>query len=503
MSADDVDDSSSKASKDPEQQEGSVSPSNHRKLLVRGSSLYTNNSDNEGLDAPPRTTVFESAGDLLNPPLPPKEFLLDPGARPRTIFHDRVYHPEDIPPPPTKRQRTLMRSRPSSNSIKTVPNQNPHDMQNISSGQSSEPGNMRIEEKIARAYHKDMAWRKVLVRLEPDAHNNIIVRRMFANAYGWPVVKHMCDTHFGYTAAATTADEDESTKDRAKQEDVPATKQGEEVKEQTEQPDLEKNEPERPASADSLPNKEDHEIDALHQRQRNIQAAQSRQPVSSRKAQPRDARSPSELRESRDQISDLVSTVSAQGEPVQNYSSMHSGTAALHRLARQDSARWSDRFFDSEEEEEDDEGQINEELARAYDRGLGPQNLSASPRSTKSSKRADSKRGSVGPGAGILVGSEGTSGLVAEPELLESRRSSLRNSVGVSDPQTEPHLLSSTTTSVGLGMNVSHVVDEVNEDDGEGIAEQVARRRTHSSGARDEHNLPRRPKQGERKDSVD
>jgi hypothetical protein len=56
---------------------------------------------------------------------------------------------------------------------------------------------MRVEEKIARAYHRDLSWRKVLVCLEPDAHNNMMVRRMFANAYGWPVVKHLCDTHFG------------------------------------------------------------------------------------------------------------------------------------------------------------------------------------------------------------------------------------------------------------------------------------------------------------------
>jgi hypothetical protein len=41
-----------------------------------------------------------------------------------------------------------------------------------------------------------MTWRKVLVKLEPDAHNNIIVRRMFANAYGWPVIEHLVREHF-------------------------------------------------------------------------------------------------------------------------------------------------------------------------------------------------------------------------------------------------------------------------------------------------------------------
>jgi hypothetical protein len=43
-----------------------------------------------------------------------------------------------------------------------------------------------------------MTWRKVLVKLEPDAHNNIIVRRMFPNAYGWPVVEHLVREHFSH-----------------------------------------------------------------------------------------------------------------------------------------------------------------------------------------------------------------------------------------------------------------------------------------------------------------
>lgn len=72
-------------------------------------------------------------------------------------------------------------------------------------------GTMKVEEKIARAYHRDLSWRKVLVRLEPDAHNNIVVRRMFANAYGWPVVKHLVDTHFGATYEAMTADDAEGS----------------------------------------------------------------------------------------------------------------------------------------------------------------------------------------------------------------------------------------------------------------------------------------------------
>lgn len=196
--------------------------------------------------APPRTTFFESAGDIIKPPLPPVEFLIDPSSRPRTIFHDRVYHPEDIPPPPLKRRPTssMLRRRSSlktspptpgvnhtdsSLSAKdyddtrhTNPDKSPHEVVDGSA--------MKVEEKIARAYHRDLSWRKVLVRLEPDAHNNMIVRRMFANAYGWPVIKHLCDTHFGDSDAAHTRDEDESNAERAKGVNEAPDKEGGETK---------------------------------------------------------------------------------------------------------------------------------------------------------------------------------------------------------------------------------------------------------------------------------
>lgn len=75
---------------------------------------------------------------------------------------------------------------------------------------------MKVEEKIARAYHRDMPWRKVLVRLEPDAHNNIIVRRPFTNAYGWAVIKHLVDTHFAHSNMVELADtQQRDTTDRA------------------------------------------------------------------------------------------------------------------------------------------------------------------------------------------------------------------------------------------------------------------------------------------------
>ncbi|KAK5104964.1 hypothetical protein LTS08_001237 [Lithohypha guttulata] len=485
-------------SEDSGSQDGhSSAPGDHRKLLVRGSSLYTNGSDNDNLDAPPRTTVFESAGDLLNPPLPPKEYLLNPEARPRTIFHDRVYHPDDIPPPPTKRQRTSMRSRPSWGDINAVPNQASDDLEKISTGKNVDQAGMRIEEKIAREYHKGMAWRKVLVRLEPDAHNNIIVRRMFANAYGWPVVKHMCDTHFGYTAAATTRDEDEAPIERAQPKDIPVGESGEEVRDQTQKPvqkdDNHDERPRRATTAESPPTKEDHEIDTLHMRQKHIRARQAVNP------QPRTA---SERGESRDQVSDLVSEVSAQGVPVQGHNSMHSGTAALNRLMRQDSARWSDRFFDSEpeDENEDDEAELNSELQQAYDRGQR-RPLTASPASTRSSKKGQHTHSSLGKEASLLD-DDASAGLVAEPEEIDMSKMSMQDRLCAIDTQSSPDSRVLSPTGLGLGRNQQTIAEDMHErpmSPSGGITEQVSRARTQSGGQAQSV----RPGLGESKQTLD
>lgn len=55
------------------------------------------------------------------------------------------------------------------------------------------------------------------MRLEPDAHNNMVVRRMFANAYGWPVIKHLTDTHFADTFEARTSDQIEAGIEQSKE----------------------------------------------------------------------------------------------------------------------------------------------------------------------------------------------------------------------------------------------------------------------------------------------
>ena len=237
---------------------------------------------------PPRTSIFESAGDILNPPLPSKEFILHPGSRPRTIFHDRIYHPEDIPPPRIKKRSGLKRSF-SSESKNSSSDTNLNSHQNNNGSNSG----MKVEEKIARAYHRDLSWRKVLVRLEPDAHNNICVRRMFSNAYGWPVVKHLVDTHFADNFAANTADSQEPNDERAKPMEENVGPQGEELQMQSKLAEVK--------------------------------------------------RTDSEVREAKDHVPGLTSL---------EESSMSSNTGRP-RLTYHDSAQWDDKFFEGTDDESD------------------------------------------------------------------------------------------------------------------------------------------------------
>lgn len=262
----------------------SAAPSSSR--VTTGSEL---NDEQENMSAPPRTTIFESAGDLLNPKLPPMEFIIDPSKRPRTIFHDRVYHPTDIPPPPIKERSssplTLRRRTPTTTSSKTSqsetssPPAKPIEHKDTASSQQSQKSQppqtpkqttisvndeplptqlpsphtplgaatdevieldidssqMRVEEKIARAYHRGLSWRKVLVKLEPDAHNNIVVRRTFANAFGWPVIQHLVDAHFSDAATARCPDADEPNTERTKGVGLAPSVDGRETKETTAQ----------------------------------------------------------------------------------------------------------------------------------------------------------------------------------------------------------------------------------------------------------------------------
>ncbi|KAL8996065.1 MAG: hypothetical protein Q9169_004341 [Polycauliona sp. 2 TL-2023] len=266
-----------------------TSPANDRPGIARGFSVA---EDPNNVFAPPKTTVFESAGDILNPPLPSTDFIIDPESRPRTIFHDRVYHPDDIPPPPLKKRSGLSRSfsgEPRNGLTRSNTDYGPA----VSGTLQADTSSMKVEEKIARGYHHDLSWRKVLVRLEPDAHNNICVRRMFANAYGWPVVKHLVDTHFADTYAATTADVHETNAERAKPMKEAVGEHGEEV-----------------------------DLDPQHKVQRTE----------------------SEARESKDEVVELKSLAE---------SSMSSQTGVRQAISRQSSAQWDDAMFDVTDDEDE------------------------------------------------------------------------------------------------------------------------------------------------------
>lgn len=333
-----------------------------------------------GVPAPPRTTFFESAGDLLNPKLAPVEFLIDPSRRPRTIFHDRVYHPSDIPPPPYKKRTTgslAIRHR-SSNRDKTpsspqggaaastssspyqtpnlgvahqdsvsstrdyddTANQTAHSdqqrdqMMAVAEGDGDvviDSSSMKVEEKIARAYHRDLSWRKVLVKLEPDAHNNIIVRRAFSNAHGWPVVKHLCDAHFSDSVAARTRDELEEGGERARPVAQSPDKTGAETGTQE----------------DSIPRGE----------MRGGGGCSGEGKGKGAKQQPEHAhaRTASEALEARDEVPDLRLPGRARGNS--NLASRSSAAARpdYYSCDRSDSGAWSDRdFADSGDESEFD-----------------------------------------------------------------------------------------------------------------------------------------------------
>lgn len=127
----------------------------------------------------PKKSFLESAMSIIVPPLPDESFILDPSTRKPVIIHDRVYTEKDIPPMLSDAEDTYK------------------DSKNI----LLEPFTIRrkdksLEETIARRWHEGVSWRKVVVSLKPDAHNNILVRRRFTNAYGWPVTDHLIESHF-------------------------------------------------------------------------------------------------------------------------------------------------------------------------------------------------------------------------------------------------------------------------------------------------------------------
>ena len=122
----------------------------------------------------PKSSVITSLKKVILPPSPSTKYINDPKSRYDVILHDKIYTPDMIP-----KKHTLL----SKNVIISQLEQNKR--------------HRYFEEKIARRWHQGMSWRKVLVYLQPDAHNNMVVRRRFSNAYGWQVIDHLVEEHFG------------------------------------------------------------------------------------------------------------------------------------------------------------------------------------------------------------------------------------------------------------------------------------------------------------------
>lgn len=131
----------------------------------------------------PKATFLETAASILLPPGPTDTFIVKPNSRYYPIIHDKMYSDIDIPEPNSKDETTLLRN---TNIF----------MQTFSPRETDKTNFKKLEEAIARRWHQGMTWRKVVVALKPDAHNNIFVRRRFTNAYGWGVVDHIIENHF-------------------------------------------------------------------------------------------------------------------------------------------------------------------------------------------------------------------------------------------------------------------------------------------------------------------
>lgn len=141
-----------------------------------GSNLKKINKEEEKFRPPPEASTVLAAISVITSSVPTQQYIKDPSLRTDAIVHDKVYHPEELPPP-------HYTDRPFIKKI-IYPNES----------------NNRHQERIARAWQETMSWRKVLVDLKPDSHNNICVRRRFTNLFGNVAVSNMVETHFGVEA---------------------------------------------------------------------------------------------------------------------------------------------------------------------------------------------------------------------------------------------------------------------------------------------------------------
>ncbi|XBW35506.1 hypothetical protein QEN19_001079 [Hanseniaspora menglaensis] len=153
-----------------------------RLQTVKNDEHVKNKEDNENdslaeeikFQPPPRPSAIIAAANLIFAKLPTQDYIHNLSSRTQdVILHDKVYTPEEIP-------NAHYKTRPTWKKI-FYPNEKKY----------------RKEEKIARYWHQGKDWRKVLVVLKGDAHNDIIVRRRFVNLFGVVAVKHLVENHFG------------------------------------------------------------------------------------------------------------------------------------------------------------------------------------------------------------------------------------------------------------------------------------------------------------------
>lgn len=150
-----------------------------------GNSNNNNGNDDASLDRevasiviPPKASPIESAISTLLFPVPSRNYILDPACRREVIFHDKYYRFENLP---------SFNDHLDANFIRKL----------WAFCIRHDEWKLHMQAKIAKKYQgPELTWRKVLVNLPPDAHNNIIVRRRFSNGYGWGVVDHLCKAIF-------------------------------------------------------------------------------------------------------------------------------------------------------------------------------------------------------------------------------------------------------------------------------------------------------------------
>ena len=121
-------------------------------------------------------SLFSSVSSMMSQPTPSSEFIDAPNLSKNPILHDKIYSQDDC---------QNLRKRYADSFLKHYLKHKVKDKNDSYQG------------LIADRLQIGTTWKKVIVALPPDSHNNIIVRRRFTNAHGWPIVQHLVEAHFG------------------------------------------------------------------------------------------------------------------------------------------------------------------------------------------------------------------------------------------------------------------------------------------------------------------